>query len=381
MQRSRGLWVALRSIPGGATARLEWQRLLGGEWAGLAALLRPTGATVERVWCPSPGGDGCPRWVVRHRDGRIVAVCGDPEGQCNTIDLTLDDIVVHELDLEKLADALCRLPDLERELQPLSFAGPAWQVGWYEPVAGHRFAMALVLPVDGDQAHHAAVRLRGHYDRPFLVMMPTRTAIEPQTVEYLHAGRSRLLFLEEALSVEPATGWQLLRAAEDLLGDFRRDVLGEVRFGTPKHRFPTPPGTRWHNVMIRFISGHDVEVRVSGRSGGVYSYTHMDMAKANKDEPTLQWDLLRDLADDRGEVDWPKGVSRGTVRKRRDRLARHLQGLLCDRRPALRGSARQTRLQGSVRDRARVLSVSRLRHVAIPPIKKVDGCSLAGACS
>jgi hypothetical protein len=262
---------------------------------------------------------------VPHRDGRIVASCGDPEGQCDTLDLTLDDIVVYELDLEKLANALCRLLGLEPELQPLSFAGPAWQVGWYEPVAGQRFAMVLVLPVESDQAHHAAVRLRGHYDRPFLMATPTRAVVEPETAEYLRAGRSRLLILEEALGVEPAAGWQLLRAAEDLLSDFRRDVLGEVRFGTPEHRFPTPPGSSWHNIAIRFISGHDLEVRVSGRSGGVYSYTHLGMAKANKDEPTLQWDLLRDLADGHGELAWPRDVGRGALRKRRERLVGHLQ--------------------------------------------------------
>ena len=319
-------WRSLQSIPGAATSRFEWQALLGEEWSALAPVLRATGALVARVRCPSPGGDGCPRRVVPHGGGRIRAVCGDPEGQCDTIDITLDDIVVHELDLEKLADALCRLLGLEPELQPLSFAGPAWQVGWYEPVAGQRFAMVLVLPVESDQAHHAAVRLRGHYDRPFLVAMPNRAAIEPQTAEYLRAGRSRLLILEEVLGLEPATGWHLLRPAEDLLGRFRRDVVGEVRFGTPEHRFPTPPGTSWNNVMIRFINGHEVEPRVSGRTNGVYSYAHMGMAKTNKDEPTVQWDLFRSLAGDHGEFPWPRTVDRRTMQKRRERLAGHLQG-------------------------------------------------------
>jgi hypothetical protein len=295
----KSLWRSLPSIPEAATSRFEWQALLEKEWSAIAPLLRATGALVKRVRCPSPGGDGCPRHVVRHRDGRIVAVCGDPEGQCDTLDLTLDDIVVHELDLEKLADALCRLLGLEPELLPLSFAGPAWQVGWYEPVAGQRFAMVLVLPVEGDQAHHATVRLRGHYDRPFLVTMPTRAAVEPQTAEYLRAGRSRLLILEEVLGVEPATGWQLLRPAEDLLSHFRRDVVGEVRFGTPEHRFPTPPGTSWNNVTIRFIDGHQLDIRARSQRG-VFDYAHMGMSRANADEPTVQW--------------------------RRERLAGHLQG-------------------------------------------------------
>jgi hypothetical protein len=322
----KSFWRALRSIPGAATSRFEWQALLAEEWSTVAPLLRSTGTVVTRVSCPSPGGDGCPRRVVRHRDGRIVAVCGDPERQCETLDLTLDDIVMHELDVEKLADALRRLLGLEREPQPLSFAAPAWQVGWYEPVAGQRFAMVLVLPVEGDLAHHAAVRLRGHYDRPFLVATPTRTAVELQTAEYLRAGRSRLLFLEEALEVGAAGDWQLLRSAEDLLRDFRHDFLGDVRFGMSEHRFPTRPGSSWNDVTIRFINGHEVEPRVRGQGGGVFNYAHMGMAKTNKDEPTVQWDLLCHLAEGRGELLWPRTVRRKTVQKRRERLGNHLRG-------------------------------------------------------
>jgi hypothetical protein len=325
MQRSRSFWLALQSIPGAATARLEWQRLLRDEWAAMAPLLRSTGATVERVWCPSPGGDGCPRRVVSHADGRIVAVCGDPEGQCDPLDLALDDIVVHELNVEKLAEALCNLLSLERELQPLSLAGPSWQIGWYIPVAGQRFATALILPVSADQVHHGAVRLRDYYDQAFLLLVPTRTVIEVETVDFLRAAKSRVLFLEDVLGVGTTGDWQLLRSAEDLLRDFRCDVVGDVRFGMPQHRFPTPPGSSWSDVTIRFINGHEVEPRVRGQGGGVFGYAHMGMAKTNKDEPTVQWDLLRSLAEGRGELFWPRTIGRKTVQKQRERLANHLR--------------------------------------------------------
>jgi hypothetical protein len=321
----KGFWRALGSVPGAATSRFEWQALLGEEWSIIAPLLRPTGAVVTRVSCPSPGGDGCPRRVVNHGGGRIVAVCGDPEGQCDPVDLALDDIVVHELNVDTMAKALCNFFGLESELRSLPVAGAVLQIGWYVPVAGQRFAVALTLPVSGDQVHNAAVWLRGHYDRPFLLLAPTRAVIDPATIEYLRAGRSRLLCLEEVLGVGAAGNWQLLRSAEDLLRDFRHDVVGDLRFGMPEHRFPTPPGSSWSDVTIRYINGHEVEPRVSGRTGGVFNYAHMGMAKANKDEPTVQWDLLRDLADGRGELPWPRAVSRRTMQKRRERLTKHLQ--------------------------------------------------------
>ena len=317
-------WRALRSVPGAATSRFEWQALLGEEWSIIAPLLQPTGAVVMRVSCPSPGGDGCPRRVV-HRGGRIRAVCGDPEGQCDPVDLALDDIVVYELDVEKLANGVCTLLGLEREFRSLSSAGPAWQLGWYVPIAGQRFAVMLTLSASGDETHSAAVRFHGHQDQPFLLLAPTRVVIDPATVEYLRAGRSRLLCLEEVLGVGAAGNWQLLRSAEDLLRDFRHDVVGDLRFGMPEHRFPTPPGSSWSDVTIRFINGHDVEPRVRGQGGGVFNYAHMGMAKTNKEEPTVQWDLLRSLAEDRGDFLWPRTVHRKTVQKQRERLGGHLQ--------------------------------------------------------
>jgi hypothetical protein len=262
---------------------------------------------------------------VDHGDGRFVAVCGDPEGQCESVELTLEDVIVHELDVEALANGVCTLLGLEGEFRSLSLAGPVWQLGWYVPISGQRFAVMLILPVSDDEAHNAAVRLRGHQDKPFLLLAPTRAVIDPATVEYLRSGRSKLLLLEEIFGTSPTGDWQLSCLAEDLLRDFRGEVLGDVRFGSPEHRYPTPPGSRWNNVMIRFINGHEVMARVSGHGGGVFNYAHIGMAKANKDEPTVQWDLLHDLAEGHGELPWPRTVARRTVQKQRERLAGHLR--------------------------------------------------------
>lgn len=165
----------------------------------------------------------------------------------------------------------------------------------------------------------------GHLGQRFILFAPAREPIEPETIEYLRGNRACLLFLEEVLGVGADAEWQLLCPAEDLLRDFRHDLLGDVRFGMPEHRFPTPPGTTWNDVTLRFINGHELESRVHGRGGGVFSYAHLGMAKTNKDEPTVQWDLLRSLAEDRGEFLWPRSIGRKTMQKRRQRLADHLR--------------------------------------------------------
>lgn len=138
MRPTKSFWLTLRSIPGSATSGFEWQALLGEEWITIAPLLRPTGTVAARVPCPSPGGDGCPRRVVNHGDGRIVTVCGDPEGQCESVEIILEDIVVHELDVGRLASTLCSLLTCEPDLRGLPFVGSTWFIGWYEPLAGKR---------------------------------------------------------------------------------------------------------------------------------------------------------------------------------------------------------------------------------------------------
>lgn len=320
MPPTRGFWRALRSIPGAATSRFEWRALLGEEWSTVAPLLRPAGAVVARVSCPSPGGDGCPRRLVNHGDGRFVAVCADPEGQCESVELTLDDVIVHELDVGRLASSLCRLLNCALDLRPLTFAERTWCIGSYEPLAGERFSLCLAFLTTGDEAHSAAVRLVGHLDRPFILLVPARDVIDPETVEYLRGHRVRLLFLEEVLTVDGGT-WHLQRSAEEILREFRLSVLDQPRLRTPTLRFPTPPGTRWQNVTIRFLTPHQVHVQV-GRVAEVFDFLQLGMKDGRKNpiEPDSRWSLLVHFAEHRGIVRW-----RSTTENRRRQ--KHKEGL------------------------------------------------------
>lgn len=41
---------------------------------------------------------------------------------------------------------------------------------------------------------------------------------------------------------------------------------------TPQPCFPTPPGSNWEDVFIRFVDGHTVSIRVKNEHG-IYNYT------------------------------------------------------------------------------------------------------------
>ena len=277
---------------------------------------------VARVPCPSPGGDGCPRRVVNHGDGRIVAVCGDPEGQCESVELTLEDIVVHELDVGGLASALCRLLNCEPDLRPLPFVGATWSIGWYEPLAGKRFPISLTLPTTEEEAHSAAVRLVGHLGQRFILFVPAREPIEPETIEYLRGNRACLLFLEDVLTVGATRTWELQRTAEEILSDFRGSVLDDPRLSVPTHAFRHPAGhpmARRHDPVPQPASG--------ARPGRTNLWRHLSSrrwawrtAAGIRSSPTTSGALLVAFAEGRGVVRW-----RSTNENRRRQ--KHKEGL------------------------------------------------------
>ena len=280
MQPSRPIWEALLAIAGGRAARWTWRHVLGEAWPGFEPLLRRVGQVVDRLPCPGPYGDGCPRHVVTHDDGRVVAVCGDPNGQCDRLVLQKGDNVVLELNHQLLARALGQYLKLKDELLPLQLPNCVWQLGWFEPLAGERFAVCLLLPASDDQVHETAIRLQGSLDKPFVLVVPLHKQAASETVEYLRGGQSRILHLEDLLGVE-AGEWSALPSTAGALDSFRNDVVGGSRFSMPEHRFPTPPGSTWKDVFIRFVDGHQINVRIKSQSR-VFDYAHLDMV--NKKE-------------------------------------------------------------------------------------------------
>ena len=118
--------------------------------------------------------------------------------------------------------------------------------------------------------------------------------------------------------------WALMVGYEEQLRQALLERSDQGRQRKPgATRFPTPPGSTWEHVIIRFRDGHTVSVRCRVVSN-VYTYTEMGMADGRNKTPTIQWQLLRVFADGGGKIDWN---SPGADRKRKKQvqlLARHL---------------------------------------------------------
>ena len=88
--------------------------------------------------------------------------------------------------------------------------------------------------------------------------------------------------------------------------------------------FPTPPDATWRDVSIRFKDGHTVSVKVK-TAGSVFNYTQMGMANKKNGNPTVQWELLKVFADERGVLDWSSNKAHRRNQKRRELLAANLR--------------------------------------------------------
>ena len=196
--RTSRFWRTIDVLPGAASDRRDWRRRLRDEWAHVERLLKPTGRAATQVDCPSPGGENCPRTVVRHPDGSIRAVCGEPGKFCRDLELLPDDIAILEFDRQMLAleiaDALS-LVDRGRASRGFS----VHRLGIHDVYAGRGFPVFLTLddPI-------ARLTVRAFSDvaaapQPKIVLTPTPETLQRDVTDYLDGIGVRRLALSDIL--------------------------------------------------------------------------------------------------------------------------------------------------------------------------------------
>ncbi len=315
------IWSTLEDLPGLAAPALEWQQRLGVEFAHIQALLRPTSELATAIDCPSPGGEGCPRRVVDHGNGEIVAVCGDSPRNCDTVKLTRTDIVIHRLDEKALCGMLTKALGLSAPAAIGTGQAGVLHVGDFEPIAGRRFPVHLFIQGDAQSLGDLASRLWAATTTAFILLTPTRQQVALDLAEKLAGWKARVAALSDLL-VWNGSAFVATEAATTMLTEFRAAVMPDD--GTVnKERFPTPAGASWGDVSIKFVDGHSVSVRCKSESG-VFNFTQMGMVDRRNGEPDVQWALLYSLAAGHGQISWRSGSADAKNKKRKQTLNERL---------------------------------------------------------
>ena len=90
------------------------------------------------------------------------------------------------------------------------------------------------------------------------------------------------------------------------------------------HQFPTPPGTSWQDITIRFLDGHTVSVAMGDVSQRL-NFAELGMKDSRNGNPNSQWTLLRILAENGGRLSWQQPAADPKKKKQVELLARRLQ--------------------------------------------------------
>ncbi len=312
-------WKALEAMTGPCGVRVEWQHHLGDvPFDSVSRYLRPMKGLAQFYPRWVEGREVEPYEVVEHDSETFVLV--EPRSRTAT-PVARANLVAYELHRERLVADLATAFGFRAGSVPSSPL--AWSVGMYEPLAGYSFPVFLVIATERARLTRVVTALAEASSLPFLVLTPTTAKVSPAVMEVVDRRKLVLVPLCDAVEVS-ATGLQPTPAAEVILGRFRDAHLPATTPTRGDGFFPTPTGTRWEHVHIRFLDGHSVSVRV-GTLTAVYEYGQLGMADMRSAKPTQQWELLRAFARNRGELHWGDAAADPRNRKRRERLSADLR--------------------------------------------------------
>ena len=313
MHSSYHLWSTLAGVPGISNVLPEWQRLLGADFVMASSLFRPTDYRVSSFFCPSPGGNGCPRRVVDYGDGEIIAVCNDEEQGCDNIILRPEDIVVHELDRHKLSTMIAQALDIQPAFSPLEGFHQTFLVGEIKPGGSQRFPVFLTMPLKADALRGITARLLAKVREPFLLLIFTKNLLDLDMADLLIRNKSRFMTLEDILVWDVSSrGFIGKRPANELLAEFMEKAAPELANPESMNYFPTPSGADWAHFMFEFIADEVMLVRCKGvHQPRRIEPEHLGMKNRITGKPTDQWILLKIIALSGGHLSWKnKGANR-----------------------------------------------------------------------
>ena len=294
-------WKALDEIPEATTDRHEWSLRLGDDWPAAAVFLKSTGRLAKEIACPSPGGDGCPRKVVKHADGRFRAVCGNRPAECDPADLTRDEVTCLTLDRAKLAAAVGAIFNAEAEPIPPGDRA-AMVLGSHGVAAGIGIPIVLMIPGPMEIISAETPTELGVGAGPIAIAVPTPRSIPKHLKAMLAAQGHAILALTEITTVKDH---RLVgsRAADALLSGLREKLLAGHAPTIYGRVWLLPANTRWEDLTFDLVADDAVNVRF-GTETRKFGPEQLGMRNKKNGKPTLAWTFLQTIAVKAGTLSW-----------------------------------------------------------------------------
>jgi len=218
-------WRLLQSKPDLGDVEAVWRRDLKDEWTVVHSFFKPTDSLAKSYPCPSPGDVNCPRRIVQHEHDRFAAFCGQSPPECDSLQLTRKDVIIHKFDVVEFSAQIARaFAFVVKPAQQHPTFYFLWRIGKYLPVEGRRFPVFLSLAHDKESFLQALNHLLVSEKSSFILLCPTDAFMDESREKLLAEKKCVLMPLNETLTWDGHI-FATSRPANELLADFRSDVL------------------------------------------------------------------------------------------------------------------------------------------------------------
>ncbi len=315
-------WKSLEDIPDATTNRWEWSLRLKDELPAAECYLTSTGRRAKEIACPSPGGDGCPRKIVKHSDGRFRAVCGNRPAECDPLDMTAEDVTCLALDRKKLAAAVGTI--LNAPSAPgAQERGAVMLVGSHAVAAGIGIPVFLMIP---GPMKEVSLENVPELDGPAAFVLPTIDSVSHQFKTALKSSGHSILTLGEIGGVDAQRRLTGLQSPENLLSTLREKLLAAQASNAPRRIWILPADACWEDLRFEFTDSEVLNIRFRQETRR-FEPEQFGMKSAKNGRPTTLWTLLRSIAKLSGSLTWQDRSASTMVKKRKQLLSKRLMSL------------------------------------------------------
>jgi hypothetical protein len=292
MTMTSTFWSKIERTPGHATDTRDWRSGLSDCWDAAERYLSKIAKFADRIDCPWPGGENCPRRVVRHDDGSFRAVCSDPAVLCDSLDINRDEIQIRELDQRKLFANIAIALDLAVTTEHARHAS-VLHIGDHQIAAGRSFPVFAALSSLRTPLGRADLLELDRRNLPFILLVTSLRAIEHDVVAFLRARSGRVLTYAECLDFAPAPAKGFVSVAP-LADLFAPEIAALTDAGdSPDQTVMTlPANARWPNLRFTFREEAVLNVSYLGQKPVRLEPDQIGMRDERDGKPNRQWRLL-----------------------------------------------------------------------------------------
>lgn len=317
--KRKGLWPTLEQLPSLEAVLVEWQDTLSKDFSNAESFLIPTNRHSREYPCTNKLPCDCHHEIIKHPSGRIVAACRCDIGECETIPIRSKDSIIYALDSKKFFDAIDEaLNFTDNRTVSAAQSKNRWRVGTHRETSSTIYFLA-------ESTDEGFLRELGELiiaePTPFILLAPS-DQFKTATIELiLQKHRSVLVPLSLLLSLKSPGKFTITQSIQPMLEQFKQGLSEAkqiVKVSQEKiiKPIPLPSGTKWEDIIIEFVDGHNLNIKCKGKTFR-RDYKEIGFEDSKSRKPNKQWEFLIRLAQNQGEKAWEKSSLRKSVETRR----------------------------------------------------------------